>query len=64
MKANIPHNGNKGVANYIIGSCVLVAMNKVTTTHRVNGMCAHALKDTYNRRMGQSKLYLSVVKKN
>jgi hypothetical protein len=42
MKVKILYNGNKGVVNYIMGSCALVAMNatKEVDTHRVNGMCA------------------------
>jgi hypothetical protein len=27
VEVNIPHNGNKGVMNYIMGSCAIVAMN-------------------------------------
>jgi len=54
MKTIVLHNGNKGVTNYIMGSNVFIAMNVTykVDIHRVNRMCAHALKDTYNWKMG------------
>jgi hypothetical protein len=50
MEANILHNGNKGVTNYIMGFRAFIAMNTSLEmdTHRVNGMHAHITKDTCN----------------
>jgi hypothetical protein len=47
MKANVAFNGNKGLANYIMGFNVffaIIAMQEVNT-HKVNGMCAHPSKN-------------------
>jgi hypothetical protein len=44
--------------------CVGCHEHNVRTTDRVDGMCAHASKDTYNRGMGQSKLYSKHCEKN
>ncbi len=53
METNILRNGSKGVVNYIMGFCALVAMSATleVDNHKVDGMCAHALGDTCNRGM-------------
>ncbi len=54
LETNILRNGDKGVANYIMGSNAFIVMSKCKRwdTHRVDGMCAHTSKDAYNWRMG------------
>jgi hypothetical protein len=46
VEINISCNGDKGVANYIMGSNAFIVMNTTyeVDTHRVNGMCAHTSK--------------------
>jgi hypothetical protein len=50
VEDNISHNGSKGVMNFIMGSYVFITMNttKEVDTHKIDGMCAHASKDTFN----------------
>ncbi len=51
MEANISHNGNKSVVNYM-GLYLLIAMGAMykMNIHKVDGMCAHTLGEATHRR--------------
>jgi hypothetical protein len=50
MEVDILCNGNKIVANYIMGAYVFIVVGtmKKMDTCNIDGMCAHALKDICN----------------
>ncbi len=50
METNISCNGDNGVVNYIMGFNVFVSVNVTlkVDTHRIDGMCANASKNTQN----------------